>query len=70
LFTVNAYAAPAVKSPLRRAFSGSSTGDIQETQETLDFNADQINVRDRLVIDIPTIDAPVCSTTDTTGPVT
>jgi D-arabinose 1-dehydrogenase-like Zn-dependent alcohol dehydrogenase len=83
LFTVNAYAAPTVRSPLRRASSGSFTGGFQEAQEMLDFcaerqigadieviNADQVNVRYRLVIDIPTIDAPVCSTTDTTGPVT
>ncbi len=34
------------------------------------INADRINVRCRLVIDTPTIDAPVFSTTDTTGPVT
>jgi uncharacterized zinc-type alcohol dehydrogenase-like protein len=72
-----------VRSPLCRASSGSFTGGIQETQEMLDFcaerqigadieviNADRINVRCRLVIDTPTIDAPVVSTTDTTGPVT
>lgn len=83
MVTVNAYAPPTVRSPLRRASSGSFIGGTRESQETLDFcaeresaadigviNADQINVRYRLVIDTATIDASVCSTTDPTGPVT
>lgn len=53
LFTVNAYAAaPSVRSLLRRTFSGSFTGGIQEAQEVLDFCAEH-----QIAADIEVINA-------------